>query len=245
MGSPAAILAEHRARNAKPGPELVTSAPAPLADLEQIPLLRILEIVGDRVESIHASQRAVTAELREIKANLPAQRRPLSTRSQEIPVRATWARRNGFCPCSQVEPVFTESERLEGAEFDHWYSRKQNRVTQTWLVCHECSSRLIDTDFKATERSAFEAYQRALRPFMGARQIPLILPATDAPSRIRPEVASIFVASVGLNESHAGAAPVGHLRFSSEEMVAALTGPRSAPLRINSSTRRNRPQNLT
>ena len=164
----------------QPGPELVTAAAAPLAAPEQIPLLRMLEVVRDRVESIHASQRAVTAELREIRANLPAQRRPLSTRSQEIHVRATRARRNGFCPCCQVEPVCTEAERLEGAEFDHRYSRNQNRVTQTWLVCRDCNRRLIDTDFKAAARSAFEAYQQAWRPFMAARQIPLILSGLDA-----------------------------------------------------------------
>lgn len=126
------------------------------------------------VESIHVSQCAVTAELREIKANLPAQRRPLSPGTQAIHVRATWARRNGFCPCCQTEPVCTESERLEGAEFDHWYSRNQNRVTQTWLICRDCNQRLTDTDFKATARSAFESYQQALRPFM-SRQIALPL----------------------------------------------------------------------
>jgi hypothetical protein len=155
----------------QPGPELVAAAAVPAQ--EQLPLLQILEVVRDRVESLHAGQREVTAELREIEANLPLQRRPLSRRAQELHVRVIWARRNGYCPCCQLEPVCSDTGRLLGAEFDHWYSRNQNRVTQTWLICAECNRRLMDTDFKASARSAFEAYQQALRPLMGGRQIPL------------------------------------------------------------------------
>ena len=149
-------------------PELVTSSPVTAAALapEQLPLLRMLELVRDRVDSIHAGQRALTSEVREIKANLPMQRRPLSKRAQEIHVRATWSRRNGLCPCCQAEPICTEFGRVGEAEFDHWYSRNQNRVTQTWLVCRDCNRQLNDTDFKASSRSAFEAYQQAIKPFL-------------------------------------------------------------------------------
>lgn len=150
---------------------------------EQIPLLRMLEVVRERVESIHAGQRAVAADLRDIRANLPMQRRPLSKRSMEIHVQVIARRRNGICPCCQTQEVCTEGGRLDGAEFDHWYSRNQNRVTQTWLVCGDCNRRLLDTDFKAAARSAFEAYQAALRLFMGSRQIPLGLTAPDLSER--------------------------------------------------------------
>jgi hypothetical protein len=157
----------------QPGPELVTTPAVAPAGPEQLPLLRMLEVVRDRVETIHAGQRSISAELRDIRANLPRQRKPLSVRTQEIHIRATWSRRNGLCPCCQTVPVCADSGRLQGAEFDHWYSRNQPRVTQTWLVCGECNRRLLDTDFKADARSAFESYQQALRPFMGGRQIPL------------------------------------------------------------------------
>ncbi len=114
------------------------------------------------------------ADLREIKASLPVQRRALSTRTREIHIRATWARRNGLCPCCQTVPVCTADGRLETAEFDHWFSRHQSRVTQTWLICADCNRKLRDTDFKASVRSAFEAYQLALKPLL-ARQMPLAL----------------------------------------------------------------------
>ena len=122
-------------------PELVTSVPAAhTKGPEQLPLIRMLEVVRDRVESIHAGQRNLSAELKDIKANLPVQRKPLSRRTQEIHILAIGSRRNGLCPCCQVEPVCSGTERLASAEFDHWYSRNQNPVTQTWLVCQECNS---------------------------------------------------------------------------------------------------------
>jgi hypothetical protein len=157
----------------QPGPELVTAPPAAPAGPEQLPLLRMLQLV----ERIDAGQRTITAQLKEIRQNLPQQRRPLSRKAQEIHIRATWARRNGLCPCCQSEPVCSDTGRREGAEFDHWYSRNQNRVTQTWLVCRACNAGLLDTDFKAAARSAFESYQMALRPFLGNRQMPLGLTA--------------------------------------------------------------------
>jgi hypothetical protein len=154
------------------GPELVTTPAVVPSGPEQLPLLRMLEVVEDRVESIHAGQKSLTAEVREIRANLPAQRKPLSRRTQQVHISATWTRRNGLCPCCQQEPVCNESGRLDRAEFDHWYGRNQNRVTQSWLVCAGCNDNLNNTDFKASARSAFEAYQMALRPFL-SRQIPL------------------------------------------------------------------------
>jgi hypothetical protein len=172
-----ALALDESDETSQPGPELVTTPATAPGVPEQLPLIRMLEVVRDRVESIHAGQRAVAADLRDIRLNLPLQRRPLSKRSMEIHVQVIARRRNGICPCCQIEPVCTEGGRLDGAEFDHWYSRNQNRVTQTWLVCGKCNRHLLDTDFKAAARSAFEAYQQALRPFMGSRQIPLILSA--------------------------------------------------------------------
>jgi hypothetical protein len=67
----------------------------------------------------------------------------------------------------------TERGRRDGSEYDHWYGRHQNRVTQSWLVCRDCNRHLMDTDFEAGARSAFESYQQALRPFTGNRQMPL------------------------------------------------------------------------
>lgn len=133
----------------------------------------MLEVVRDRVEAVQTSQHAIVQELRDIRANLPMQRKPLSARTESLHVRVTLTRRNGICPCCQETPVCTDSGRLPGAEYDHWYSRSQNRATQTWLVCGSCNQRLRDTEFKASTQAAFESYQQALKPFLSARQMNL------------------------------------------------------------------------
>ncbi len=160
----------------QPALELVPPAPVSSpVEPEQLPLIRMLEVVRDRVETIEAGQRTIVGELREIRQSLPQQRRPLSPKTQALHVAVTLARRNGICPCCQEAPVCTESGRLPGAEYDHFYGRSQNRASQTWLVCADCNQHLTDSEFKATARSSFEAYQQALKPFTGGRQLGLKL----------------------------------------------------------------------
>ena len=174
MAAPNAAQKSERAPKWQPSLELVPPGPLePNREPEQLPLIRMLEVVRERVESIHAGQRSMTEELREIRQNLPQQRRPLSPRTQALHVSVTLGRRNGLCPCCQSVPVCNEHGRLAGAEFDHFFSRSQNRATQTWLVCGECNQQFNNTEFKAAARSAFEAYQQALKPFLGGRQIGL------------------------------------------------------------------------
>ena len=47
-------------------------------------------------------------------------------------------------------------------------------MAHPWLVRGACNQRLLDTEFKAGARSAFEAYQQALRTFL-SRQMPLLV----------------------------------------------------------------------
>lgn len=150
-----------------------SSTPATIQP-EQLPLIRMLEIVRDKVDSLHAGQRSIAEELRGIKTSLPMQRRPLSQRTQSIHIQVTLTRRNGLCPCCQETPVCTEAGRLPGAEYDHFFARDKNRVTQTWLVCGQCNQRLMDTDFKAAAQPAFMAYQAAVRPAL-SKQMPMQL----------------------------------------------------------------------
>ncbi|MGA7239710.1 MAG: hypothetical protein WBY44_28785 [Bryobacteraceae bacterium] len=119
--------------------ELVAEPVTPPAprDPEQLhlSLLRVVESVRETVQAIHASQRSIAEELRGIKTSLPMQRRPLSRRTQSLHLHATLTRRNGLCPCCQETPVCTDIGRLSGAEYDHFFARDKNRVSQTWLQC--------------------------------------------------------------------------------------------------------------
>jgi hypothetical protein len=143
---------------------------------EQLLLLRTLEIVRDRVESIHASQRTLQEQLRDIKVSLPMQRKPLSKRTQALHLHAVLTRRNGLCPCCQATKIVDENGRLPGVEFDHWHNRSINRPTSSWAVCEACNARLTDPDFKASARSAFESYQMALKPLL-SKQVSMELGA--------------------------------------------------------------------
>jgi hypothetical protein len=171
-------MAASARKRALPQPTLELVVPvecAPVREPEQLPLIRMLEVVRERVDSLHAGQRVIAEQLKDLRESLPRQRRPLSARTQALHIQVTAARRNGLCPCCQQVQVCTATERLAGAEFDHWYGRNQARPTQTWLICATCNAALNDTEFKAAARSAFEAYQQALQPFMGGRQMALLV----------------------------------------------------------------------
>ena len=152
-----------------------SEAPAGDRPAEQLLLIRTLELV----QSIHASQKTLAEGLRDIKASLPIQRRPLSQRAQAIHIMVTSTRRNGLCPCCQETQVCTDSGRIEGAEYDHWYGRNMNRATETWLICGRCNEQLNKADFKASARSAFESYQAAVRPLLNRQ---MAFPAMSAKS---------------------------------------------------------------
>jgi hypothetical protein len=157
--------------------ELVAALVGPaLREPEQL-FLRILEVVKDRVESIHAGQRTVVEELRALQKSMPMQRKPLSPRTMALHLHVILTRRNGYCPCCQTVSVCDANGRLPGAEFDHFFARNKPGATATWCVCRACNARLVDTDFKAAARSAFEAYQAALRPLL-SRQLPMNFTAT-------------------------------------------------------------------
>jgi len=90
--------------------------------------------------------------------------------AKELHIRVTWLRRNGFCPCCQREWVCREGEKLQGAEFDHFFARHRNGPEESWLVCGPCNARLENVHFKTHVRATFDAYQQALRVFLGAEQ---------------------------------------------------------------------------
>ncbi len=118
------------------------------------------------MERIHRELRFVASTMVSILDNLPAQRRTLSDSTKTLHARVTWLRRNGYCPCCQRAPVCDHNGKLMGAEHDHFYGRHRNGPDETWLVCGSCNRSLEVADFKTQARSAFEAYQAALRLFL-------------------------------------------------------------------------------
>lgn len=137
------------------------------AEQLQIPLM-IPE--DSALERLHRDVRYVSETVSVILESLPVQRRPLSEWTKALHIRVTLLRRNGFCPCCQQLVVCSPEGRAEGAEFDHWYARYRNGPEETWLVCAPCNRALEGTGYKVALRSAFEAYQQALRPFLSGQR---------------------------------------------------------------------------
>lgn len=135
--------------------------------------LGLIQPADNPIDRLQRELRFVAETVTAIMDSLPIQRRPLNDSTKAVHVKATWLRRNGFCPACQQTPVCVATEKVDGAEFDHWYARHRNRAEETWLVCAPCNSRLESTAFKASIRSAFESYQAALRPFLDGGQVTL------------------------------------------------------------------------
>jgi hypothetical protein len=121
------------------------------------------------LERLHRDVRFVSELVADIRDSLPIQRRPLSEWTKSIHIRVTLNRRNGFCPACSVTPVCDIHGKLPGAEFDHFYARHRAGVSETWLTCGSCNRALESTDFKSAVRSAFEAYQMAVRPCLSGQ----------------------------------------------------------------------------
>jgi hypothetical protein len=151
------------------------SPPAPA----QEPLVfdRILTVINERmdrqessIERLRSTQLTVCEQLKDLRASMPMQRRPLSKWAMQIHIEVTNAKRNGLCPCCQEVPVCNEHGRLPGAEYDHFFARNRARAEETWIACSLCNQRLNNPEFKSAARSAFEAYQQALVRVLQARQ---------------------------------------------------------------------------
>jgi hypothetical protein len=167
----------------RPMPEtpLFPSGLPPLAVQQPLPFDRVISILSARIDRheqkmeqsfdrLRSTQLTVCEQLKDLRANLPMQRRPLSGWVQRIHVDVLNLKRGGLCPCCEETPVCSPTGRLPAAEFDHWFARNRARAEETWLVCSECNARLNTTEFKASVRSAFESYQLALRRVLQARQ---------------------------------------------------------------------------
>jgi len=122
------------------------------------------------LERLHRDVRLVSQTVSVILDSLPIQRRPLTEWTKALHVRVTSLRRSCYCPCCQQIAVTDGHGKLAGAEFDHWYARYRNGPEETWLVCGRCNRNLEITSYKAAVRSAFEAYQLALRPFLSGQR---------------------------------------------------------------------------
>jgi hypothetical protein len=69
---------------------------------------------------------------------------------------------SGKCPCCQDVRIIDECgfKIPNILEYDHWLSKTQPGLSQTWPVCKSCNTELKKQDVKAAARSFFETYQK-------------------------------------------------------------------------------------
>ena len=127
-------------------------------------------MLSTKLDRLHSGQLHLCEQVKDLRDSLPVQRRPLSRWVQQIHIEVLNAKRGGHCPAWESVPVCDANGRLPGGEYDHFFSRNRARAEETWLVCSSCNARLNDPESKSKMRSAFEAYQFALRRVLQAQQ---------------------------------------------------------------------------
>ena len=144
----------------------------PVATQETFPFEHVITMLSEKLDRIQSGQLTLCAQVKDLTASLPVQRRPLSRWAQQIHIDVVRAKRNGLCPCCQETRIIAvDGTRIPGAsEFDHWYARNRSRAEETWICCAPCNANLNNPEFKAAARSVFASYQLALRRVIQSRQ---------------------------------------------------------------------------
>lgn len=95
----------------------------PVATQETFSFEQVIGMLSEKLERLHSGQVMLCAQVKDLSASLPVQRRPLSRWAQQIHVDVVRGKRNGLCPCCQETRIVGETGRLPGSEFDHRQSQ--------------------------------------------------------------------------------------------------------------------------
>ena len=83
----------------------------------------------------------------------------------------------GRCPCCHANDVIDQfGNKLETANWDHWYAPHRRAPHETWLVCADCNQAMKDHAVRMRRQSQFDAYQaihdERQRPMFSAFKTP-------------------------------------------------------------------------
>ena len=84
----------------------------------------------------------------------------VNTKRQHIDTVARFF--GGKCPCCGTVQILDEFlNKLDVANWEHWYAPSRSGPHETWLTCRECNLQLRDSsEFRNEHRVTFEAYQK-------------------------------------------------------------------------------------
>lgn len=101
----------------------------------------------------------IEAQLADVDARVSAfvPRRTI-TDSVKVRHRDVLRELGGRCPCCGTTPVVDDAGAvLQGAEWDHYYSRERRDFGEVWLICRPCHRGMRDRHEPTAE---FQAFQR-------------------------------------------------------------------------------------
>lgn len=116
----------------------------------------------DGFSSVNSQIASVHHEIEQIR-----QRRPLSIKTKRRHLSICLTLFGGKCPCCCNVKIVREDGTKESdlLEYDHWVSKSQASLSETWPVCKTCNMKLKQHDFKAESRTYFEAYQKRRKQY--------------------------------------------------------------------------------
>jgi hypothetical protein len=111
----------------------------------------------DRVEKTHADfQNEVYHRFDQIQS-----RRNLTKKTKADHHKIIARSYGGLCPCcANTKIVGDDGLKTTDLEWEHWISKSQSELSQTWSVCKACNNDLKRHDFKAEAETCFKTYQK-------------------------------------------------------------------------------------
>lgn len=159
---------------------LRTGAPVANADLQMAirELVKPLSVRFDyqdrEIGEVKGQVAALAQDMSDVKATLLkiTPRRDITKRVKEEHLDAIELM-GGRCPCCSVSAIVLNGQASAFMEFDHFFARNRNALTETWPICKPCHSDFSSGRVSRSERqSAFDAYQGKLKRLPG-KQITL------------------------------------------------------------------------
>lgn len=123
---------------------------------------RINETAAEIRGEMREGFKDVRHEIEQIK-----QRKPLSKKTARKHLAICASAFAGKCPCCGTAKIVGEDGSKENnvLEYDHWVSKSQAALSETWPVCKSCNIKLKQHDFKMESRTYFEAYQKRRKQY--------------------------------------------------------------------------------
>lgn len=140
-----------------------------------------------RIDVIHGEMQQGFKDLSKKQDNLEhrferiEKRKHLSVKTQRKHLIICLRSFSGMCPCcGDLRIVQEDGTKEQGVlEYDHWVSKSQAALSETWPVCKNCNSKLKQHDFKTEVRAYFEAYQKRRKQFEDRGSLIRCLPGME------------------------------------------------------------------